>query len=48
MRRAAGTVALAAPGALTAASGAIYLGGLALAALGLGLLGRSGEPHAHP
>jgi len=45
---AAGTVALSAPGALSAMSGAIYLGGLALAALGLGLLGRAGEPRAHP
>jgi low temperature requirement protein LtrA len=35
---AAGTVALSAPGALTATSGAIYLGGLAMAIIGLGLL----------
>ena len=45
---AAGTVALSVPGALTPASGAIYLGGLALAALGLGLLGRARERHARP
>lgn len=45
---AAGTVALAAPGALTVASGAIYLGGLALAGLGLALLTRAGERHAPP
>lgn len=38
---AAGTVALAAPGALTLASAAIYLGGLLLAGLGLALLGRA-------
>jgi low temperature requirement protein LtrA len=43
---AAGTVALATPGALTAASGAIYLGGLMLAALGLALLGRARAAHA--
>jgi low temperature requirement protein LtrA len=41
---AAGTVALAEPGALTPRSGAIYLGGLALAGLGLLLLGRAREP----
>lgn len=35
---AAGTVALSTPGALTATSGAIYLGGLAMAIIGLGLL----------
>ena len=45
---AAGTVALSAPGALTPSSGAIYLGGLALAGLGLGLLKRVGEPRARP
>jgi low temperature requirement protein LtrA len=45
---AAGTVALSAPGALTLASGATYLGGLALAGLGLGLLGRAREEHPHP
>lgn len=38
---AAGTVALAAPGALTAASAAIFLCGLMLALLGLALLSRS-------
>jgi low temperature requirement protein LtrA len=38
---AAGTVALAAPGALTAINGVIYLGGLMLAVLGLALLSRS-------
>lgn len=45
---AAGTVALATPGALNPATGAIYLGGLLLAALGLALLGRArpGNPHA--
>jgi low temperature requirement protein LtrA len=45
---AAGTVALSAPGTLTPASGAIYLGGLVLAGLGLSLLGRAGEPDVHP
>ncbi len=40
---AAGTVALSAPGALTAASGSIYLGGLALALSGLSLLSQSGR-----
>lgn len=45
---AAGSVALSVPGALTPASGAIYLIGLALAGLGLCLLGRAGEPHVHP
>ena len=44
---AAGTVALAAPGALTVASGTIYLGGLALAGVGLALLGRAREAGAH-
>ena len=44
---AAGTVALAAPGALTAASGVIYLGGLALAGVGLALLGRARDAGAH-
>lgn len=44
---AAGTVALAAPGALTVVSGAIYLGGLALAGVGLGLLGRARAAGAH-
>ena len=44
---AAGTVALAAPGALTVASAAIYLGGLALAGVGLVLLGRAREAGAH-
>lgn len=43
---AAGTVALAAPGALTAASAAIYLGGLMLAALGLVLLARASQEAA--
>jgi len=45
---AAGTVALSEPGALTPKSGAIYLGGLALAGVGLGLLGRARDasPHA--
>ena len=38
---AAGTVALAVPGALDFSSGAIYLVGLALALLGLALLGRA-------
>lgn len=38
---AAGTVALATPGALNPVSGAIYGGGLLLAALGLALLGRA-------
>ena len=45
---AAGTVALSVPGALTPASGAIYLGGLALAGLGLELLKRAGAKHAPP
>lgn len=45
---AAGTVALSAPGALGLATGAIYLGGLALSGLGLVLLGRAREQHAHP
>ncbi|MBL8387375.1 MAG: low temperature requirement protein A [Hydrogenophaga sp.] len=40
---AAGTVALSVPGALTAATGAMYLGGLALAGAGLGLLGLARE-----
>jgi low temperature requirement protein LtrA len=40
---AAGTVALAAPDALGATTGAIYLGGLTLALLGLALLGRAGS-----
>lgn len=44
---AAGTVALAAPGALSVATGLIYLGGLALAGVGLGLLGRASEADAH-
>lgn len=44
---AAGTVALAAPGALTGASAAIYLGGLALAGVGLVLLGRARKAGAH-
>jgi len=39
---AAGTVALAAPGALGTTTAAIYLGGLILAVLGLALLGRTG------
>lgn len=43
---AAGTVAMASPGALTAASAAIYLGGLLLAGLGLLLLGRARPGHA--
>lgn len=43
---AAGTVALATPGALTALSAAIYLGGLLLAGLGLVLLGRARPAHA--
>ena len=38
---AAGTVALAQPGALTPSSMIMYLGGLALAGLGLGLMGRA-------
>jgi low temperature requirement protein LtrA len=40
----AGTVALAAPGALTASSAAIYAGGLLLAGFGLVLLGRARQP----
>lgn len=44
---AAGTVALAAPGALTTLSAAIYLGGLLLAGLGLMLLGRARHGTAH-
>lgn len=40
---AAGTVALSAPGALTPTSGAIYLGGLALAVVGLILLSQAGQ-----
>jgi low temperature requirement protein LtrA len=44
---AAGTVALAAPGALTVVSGAIYLGGLALAGVGLVLLVRAREAGAN-
>lgn len=43
---AAGTVAMAAPGALAAPSAAIYLGGLLLAGLGLMLLGRARPGHA--
>lgn len=43
---AAGTVALAAPGALRVGSGAIYLGGLTLAVLGLLLLSRAGSVHS--
>ena len=45
---AAGTVALSAPGTLTLTSGAIYLGGLVLAGLGLSMLGRAGKPDVHP
>lgn len=45
---AAGTVALSAPGALTPASGAIYLGGLALAVVGLRLLSRAAQNSEHP
>jgi low temperature requirement protein LtrA len=44
---AAGTVALAAPGALTPASGVVYLAGLALSAVGLGLLSRARVESAH-
>jgi low temperature requirement protein LtrA len=44
---AAGTVALSAPGALTAPAGAIYLGGLALAVVGLSLLSRAGQNSEH-
>ncbi len=44
---AAGTVALAAPGALTVGTAAIYLGGLALAGVGLALLGRARDAGAH-
>lgn len=44
---AAGTVALAAPGALNPVSAAIYGGGLALAVIGLALLGRARPGHAH-
>lgn len=44
---AAGTVALSAPGALTPATAAIYVGGLALAAVGLGLLGRARGAGVH-
>ena len=42
---AAGTVALAAPGALSATSAAIYAGGLLLAVLGLALIGRAAHRH---
>ena len=41
------TVALAAPGALTVGTAAIYLGGLALAGVGLALLGRARDAGAH-
>lgn len=44
---AAGTVALSAPGALTPASGGIYLGGLALAVGGLSLLKQAGLNGEH-
>jgi len=44
---AAGTVALATPGALTPVSGAIYIGGLLLAGVGLVVLGRARPGHAH-
>ncbi|MDZ7858168.1 low temperature requirement protein A [Sphaerotilus sp.] len=44
---AAGTVALSAPGALTANSGAIYLGGLTLAVVGLSLLNWARQPSEH-
>jgi len=43
---AAGTVALASPGALTPTSAAIYLGGLLLTGVGLVLLGRARSGHA--
>ncbi len=43
---AAGTVAMAAPGALAAPSAAIYLGGLLLAGLGLLLIGHARPGHA--
>jgi len=42
---AAGTVALASPGALTQVSAAIYAGGLLLAVLGLAVLKRAGSGH---
>jgi len=44
---AAGTVALASPGALTPQSASIYVGGLLLAGVGLPLLGRARPGHAH-
>lgn len=44
---AAGTVALSVPGALTPASGAIYLGGLTLAVVGLILLSLAGQNREH-
>lgn len=44
---AAGTVALSAPGALTPASGALYMGGLALAVVELSLLSLAGQNSEH-
>jgi len=44
---AAGTVALSAPGALTATSGAIYLAGMALAVIGLSLLSQAEQNSEH-
>ncbi|MEY2687319.1 MAG: hypothetical protein RL375_1517, partial [Pseudomonadota bacterium] len=44
---AAGTVALATPGALTLQSATIYVGGLLLAGSGLVLLGRARPSHPH-
>lgn len=45
---AAGTVAMSAPGALGATTGAMYLGGLALAGMGLAVLRMATQAGGHP